>query len=230
MEPTTDSVSWQTVAYWVVVPFAIGAVAIERYRVLEKGHYRRGRTVGFATAAAIALIGLGVALWAPSNTAKVVGFIYACGAVALGLRFSYLADKDEHRRESERQRKDRESDAKLAKIDDLVAHQKFALVESLHQLQAEMSVCTREYHVLAGGTVLDPQAAADLETKIFVDYWAKFETRLWFILINLETYGFAWDAEIREILNRGCNSIDDLDHIARGLHRMMEEETKRDWR
>jgi len=98
MDAAVSGVDWATVAAWVVVPFAVFAVALERYARLERGHLRYARTTVSFAAGAVAVIALAIALWPPSETAKVIGFLYTCVSMALGVRFSWLADKDERER------------------------------------------------------------------------------------------------------------------------------------
>jgi hypothetical protein len=75
------------------------AVFREQVRRAEGGLLRYGRTVTFATAGIVALLGLDVAFWAPSDIAKAVGFVVAFGAIASGVRFSLVADNAERDRE-----------------------------------------------------------------------------------------------------------------------------------
>jgi hypothetical protein len=127
-------------------------------------------------------------------------------------------------------------------LDRLAADQKSALLERLHQLQSDTNVLTRDYRIQDSLSQWPPPGSegaespyvraltlAGLEGDIVLRCRTKYETRLWFVLNALGHFGFATDQTIAEILLRGVHKIGDIDAIAEGLHRLINEVNGREW-
>jgi hypothetical protein len=212
MGASTAGIDWPTVVASVVVPFALFAVGMGRYARLERSRLKNARTVSFGTAGVVALLALAVVFYAPSETAKVIGLLWAAASLAFGLRFSWLADKAEAIGKDEQAARESKLD-----VENKALHERLASItefqgRELHNVRDRAQRLSNDLHSYtyankdAGGA---PNA---------VDLWA-FRDRVLEVVHALEMHGIT-DNEVGMKLAAGYL---DLDAFAHGLDRMVGE-------
>jgi hypothetical protein len=217
MNPVLPPEGWE---FLVALPVGMFAIFFDRIRELG---LMPGVLIAFATLEALGIAAL--SLPASSQLLLIGLFALGTGLVAVEIIVVY-------RHEARRKAEVEHVRHRLNVLDRLADAQRTALVRRLFQVQTDVSGLTREYHIHRipfentrqtnyDEAIHELAELVKLEKAATLKYMQDLDNEVRFVLYERQ-YGFETDEKLDVILATGINKVEELDCLARGLHRMIE--------